>query len=142
MHGKTDLLQHHIYSNTDVQIKQKPYRMSVEKQQILEQHLKTMLDEGIIVSSYLAWASPVVLVPKKDGGFRVCVDYRKLYAVTETDPYPLPNINELLESLAGLAVFSTLDLNSGYWQVTMNTSRIDKTAFVTLTGLFQFNVMP
>lgn len=140
--GKTNILCHHIYTTTEVPLKQKPYRMSAVKQSVVEQQLKEMLEEGIVELSYSGWASPVVLVPKKDGGFRFCVDYRKINAVTETDAYPLPNISELLESLAGTSVFSTLDLNSGYWQVPMDDFSKGKTAFITPAGLFQFRVMP
>ena len=133
--GRTGVLQHHIHTNTEVPLRQKPYRMSGEKQRVIEQHLKEMLDGGIIEPSYSGWASTVIMVPKKDGGLRFCVDYRKLNAVTETDAYPLPNINELLESLAGCSVFTTLDLNSGYWQATMDASSIAKTAFLVFSTL-------
>ncbi|KAL2079452.1 hypothetical protein ACEWY4_025196 [Coilia grayii] len=140
--GRTDVLTHYIYTNTQVPIKQKPYRLSVVKQAMVKQKLQEMLESGIVEPSFSGWASPVVLVPKKDGGYRFCVDYRKLNAVTETDAYPLPNITELLESLTGTMLFSTLDLNSGYWQVTMDSMSKAKTAFITSAGLFQFQVMP
>lgn len=140
--GKTSVLQHQIHTTTEIPLKQKPYRVSSQKQNIVEKYLEEMLAEGIIEPSYSGWASPVVLVLKKDGGLRFCIDYRKLNAVTASDAYPLPNIGELLESLAGSAVYSTLDLNSGYWQVAMDPASRAKTAFVTHKGLFQFKVMP
>ncbi len=89
------------------------------------------MENGIVEPSYSAWASPVVLVPKTDGSLRFCVNYRKVNAITERDAYPLPNITEILVSLSGTVIFSTIDLNSGYWQVTMDTE-----------SKYQFNVMP
>ncbi|KAL0167867.1 hypothetical protein M9458_036089, partial [Cirrhinus mrigala] len=114
--GRTDVLQHHIYTTCQIPIKQKPYRLSPLKQLAMEEQLEEMLKQGIVEPSHSGWASPVVLVPKKDGKLRFCVDYRKINSVTESDAYPLPNITEILESLSGAAIFSTIDLNSGYWQ--------------------------
>ncbi len=140
--GRTDVLQHTIYTTNGVPIKQRPYWMSPVKQTIVEEQLRDMLANGVIETSHSGWASPVVLPPKKDGGHRFCVDFRKVNAVTETDAYPLPNLNEILESLSGSTVFSTIDLNSGYWQVPMDPNSKAKTAFITHRGLYQFNVMP
>ncbi len=140
--GQTNVLKHRIYTNQPVPIKQKPYRMSPGKQALVKEQLEEMLARGIVEPSCSGWASPVVLVPKKDATMRFCVDYRKLNAITDSDAYPLPNITEILESLAGAAIFSTIDLNSGYWQVAMDHSSKAKTAFITPSGLFQFNVMP
>ncbi len=140
--GRTKVLQHQIYSTVNVPIKQKPYRMSPTKQAIIKEQLEGMLSSGIIEPSHSGWSSPVVLVPKKDGGHRFCVDYRKLNSFTENDAYPLPSIAEILESLAGSVIFTTIDLNSGYWQVEMAPESKVKTAFITPSGLYHFNVMP
>ncbi|CAF2775804.1 unnamed protein product [Rotaria sp. Silwood2] len=88
------------------------------------------------------WASPVILAPKKDGSLRFCVDYRKLNGVTIRDAYPIPRIDDTLDSLQEAKFVSTLDLRSGYWQVEMDKNSREKTAFVTHKGLFEFNVMP
>ncbi len=140
--GRTDVLQHIIYTHHQVPIKQRPYRMSPAKQAVVQEQLAEMVNAGIVEPSHSGWASPVVLVPKKDGSLRFCVDYRKLNTVTENDAYPLPNITEILESLSGAAIFSTIDLNSGYWQVAMDPQSKPNTAFITPSGLFHFNVMP
>lgn len=87
--GKTDVLQHQIYTNNCIPIKQKPYRMSPAKQAIVEEQVRDMLSAGVIEPPHSGWASPVVLPPKKDG-HRFCVDFQKVSAVTETDACPLP----------------------------------------------------
>lgn len=140
--GRTDVLKHRIYTTCQVPIKQRPYRLSPVKQQAMEEQLEVMLKEGIVEPSHSGWASPVVLVPKKNGKLRFCVDYRKVNATTENDAYPLPNITEILESLSGASIFSTIDLNSGYWQVSMDPDSKAKTAFIVPAGLYHFNVMP
>ena len=101
-----------------------------------------MLTGGQIEASDSPWSSPVVLVTKKDDGTRFCVDYRCLNDVTVKDAYPLPRIHDTLDMLAGKQWFSTLDLASGYWQVSLSKEARIKTAFATHSGLFQFRVMP
>lgn len=97
-----------------------------------------MIAAGVVEPSHSGWASPVVLPPKKDGGHRFCVDFRKVNAITETNAYPLPKINEI----SGSSLFSTIELNSGYRQVPMDPESKAKTAFVTHVGLYHFNFMP
>ena len=101
-----------------------------------------MLTGGQIEQSDSPWSAPVVLVTKKDGGTRFSVDYLRLNLVTVKDAYPLPRIDDTLDMLAGKQWFSTLDLASGYWQVSLSPDARCKTAFVTHSGLFQFRVMP
>ncbi|CAM4389413.1 unnamed protein product [Caretta caretta] len=101
-----------------------------------------MLQMDVICPSGSAWASPMVLVPKPDGEICFCVDYRKLNAVTCPDNYPMPHTDELLVKL-GLAQFiSTLDLTKGYWQVPLDESAKERSAFTTHVGLYEFNVLP
>ena len=108
-----------------------------------EECVTDMLTGGQIEASDSPWLSPVVLVTKKDGGGgRFCVDYRRLNDVTVKDAYPLPRIDDTLDMLAGKQWFSTLDLASGYWQVSLSQEARIKTAFATHSGLFQFRVMP
>jgi len=101
-----------------------------------------MLSAGVTETSESEWASNVVLVKKKDGKMRFCIDYRQVNNVTKKDSFPLPRIDQCLDTLNGSKYFSTFDLTSGYHQVGMATESADKTAFVTRDGLFQFRKMP
>lgn len=101
-----------------------------------------MLENSVVSESASPWAAPIVLVKKKDGSWRFCVDYRKLNALTHKDAYPLPRIEEALTGLKSAQYYSTLDLASGYWQVEMHPRDKEKTAFTTPFGLYEFNRMP
>lgn len=106
-----------------------------------ESHLQTMLNAGIIEPSTSEWASPPVLIRKRDGKVRWCIDYRKLNSVTKKDVYPLPLIKECIDTLSGNEWFSKLDANSTYYQIKVKDSDKEKTAFITKYGLFQFTRM-
>ena len=142
--GKTAVYTHKIDTGTSKPIKQPARRLPIHQKKEAEEEINKMLAKEIIEPSSSPWASPIVLVRKKDGTIRFCVDYRKLNAVTIKDSYPLPRIDDSLDALAGSTWFSTLDLQSGYWQVEMDREDREKTAFVTGTGVgfYQFKVMP
>ncbi|UYV74973.1 hypothetical protein LAZ67_12001943 [Cordylochernes scorpioides] len=108
-----------------------------------KEQLKQVLErDGIIRPSSSPWSFPVILVKKRDGKYRFCVDYRKLNDVTVKDVYPIPRIDEVLDTLQGSKYFSAIDLKSGYWQVEVEEKDKEKTAFTTAHGLYEFNVMP
>lgn len=101
-----------------------------------------MLKDGVIRHSKSEWASPVVLAPKADGGLRFCVDYRKLNERTKKDSYPIPRMDECIDTLGEANIFSTLDANSGYWQVPIVEEDKPKTAFTSHAGFYEFNRIP
>jgi len=140
--SKTTLITHKINTENAAPISQKPYRMNPENEKFLNEEVERLLQAKIIRKSYSPWASPVVIVGKKGGDKRLCIDYRKLNTVTKVDSYPLSRIDDHLNSLGGATWFTTLDLASGYWQVSMNSADIEKTAFRTYRGLYEFLVMP
>ena len=108
----------------------------------MRQLLTEMLKNDIIQPSNSPWSSPIILVCKRDGSTRFCIDYRKVNSVTRKDAYPLPRVDDILDTLGGSKWFSTLDLKSGYWQVKVDSSSREKTAFTTSEGLYEFKVMP
>ena len=140
--GRTDRLRHHIDTGDSPPIRQPVRRISPHRREEVRDLLNQMQERGVVEPSSSPWASPVVLVQKRDGSTRFCVDYRRLNQVTRKDAYPLPRIDMTLDALHGSLWFTTLDLLSGYWQVEMAEADRDKTAFCTSEGLFQFRVMP
>lgn len=119
-----------------------PYRMSPGKRAILDQEVQKLLDADVIEECDSPWAANVVLVTKKDGGVRLCVDYRKLNAVTEPDRYPLPRIEDVLHAAKNTSFMTTCDLRSGYFQIAVEPEDRDKTAFVSPLGCHRFKRMP
>lgn len=140
--GTTELTEHRIDTGDARPLRQAPRRLPPAKRVEAQKAIHEMQQRGIIEPSKSPWSSPVVLVKKKDGSYRFCVDYRRLNQVTCKDSYPLPRIDDTLEALAGKQWFSTLDLRSGYWQVKLEETAKEKTAFSTGSGLWQFCVMP
>lgn len=140
--GCTNLISMRIHTSTDQPVYSKPYRLSHKENEIVNDKVKDLLDAGIIRESVSDYASPVVLVRKKGGDFRLCVDYRALNARTIKDRHPLPHIEDQVTKLAGKAFFTTLDLAQGYYQVPIHVESISKTAFVTPSGQFEFLKMP
>ena len=140
--GATNVVEHEIDVGNAHPIKEPLRRVPYHAAEEIDKHVNDMLDGGVIERSSSPWAAGVVLVRKKDGSTRFCVDYRKLNGLTIKDAYPLPRIDDSLDSLSGSAWFSTLDLCSGYWQVSVKEEDRPKTAFVTRKGLFQFRKMP
>ena len=140
--GRTGILRHSIDTGNASPIRQQVRRMSLPAKENVRELLKDMMEKKVISPSKSPWASPIVLVQKRDSSTQFCVDYREINKVTRKDAYPIPRIDETLDTLAGATLFSTLNLRSGYWQVEMDPTDREKTAFCTPEGLFEFNVMP
>ncbi|GAU38281.1 hypothetical protein TSUD_119620 [Trifolium subterraneum] len=119
-----------------------PYRMSAAELRELKKQIEELLEKKFIRPSVSPWGAPVLLVKKKDGSMRLCVDYRQLNKVTIKNKYPLPRIDDLMDQLVGACVFSKIDLRSGYHQIRVKADDIQKTAFRTRYGHYEYSVMP
>ena len=127
--GRTSLVQHEIKLSDDKPFKERYRRIPPHQYEEVQKHLQEMLAVGAIQKSTSPWASPVVLVCKKDGSLQFCIDLRKLNNQTIKDAQSLPRIEDSLDCLNGAAIFTSLDLQSGYWQVEMTEDSKPLTAF-------------
>ena len=128
---RTTLVHHKIPTQDVPPIRLPPYRLAHHSKEFLRAEIQTLLKQGIIESSSSPWAALIVLVAKKDGSLRICVDYRKLNAITIGYPYPLPHIEELINGIGASKFITTLDLTKGYYQVPVAPEHKEETAFIT-----------
>ncbi|UYV71593.1 K02A2.6-like [Cordylochernes scorpioides] len=135
-------IQHKIITKSEQPISLRPYRRPLKEYEEIAEQVKELLEHKLIRTSDSPWAFPVVMVPKKDGIKRMCIDYRRLNEITLDDRQPLPHIQDMFDRLHGSRFFSTLDVAWGYWQIEMDPQSIQKTAFVTNDGHYEFLVMP
>ena len=140
--GRTNLVTHHIDTGDAQPVKQRLRKQAWAHQEIIATERKELSEADLITEFNGPWCANVVIVTKKDGSPRFCIDFRKLNELTKKDAYPLPSIEVCLDALAGSRYFSTFDLRSGYHQIPMDDDSIEKTAFVTREGTFAFKVMP
>ena len=136
-----NLLCHDVDVNGARHIRQAPYRLNTNKRQFLQAETQRLLDGGIIERSSSPWASPVVLVPKKGGTYRLCVDYRKINPVTQPDSYPLPRIEDI-DDVEQVTFVSKVDLLSGYHQISLTERAKPISAIITPDGLFSYKRLP
>lgn len=140
--GRTSVITHKIDTGDAKPIEQRFYRTSYQNQLFIKEEIQRLLKAGLITPSTSQWTSPVVVVDKKNGKKRLCVDYRKLNKATKKDCYPLPRIDDMLETLSGAQWFTSLDLASGFWQVELDPLDREKSTFITRFGTYKFTVMP
>ncbi|KAG5276960.1 hypothetical protein AALO_G00111880 [Alosa alosa] len=140
--GHTDKVKHRIKLSDDTPFKHRARPIHPQDVDAVKKHLQELLEFGIIRESESPFASPIVVVRKKNGSVRLCIDFRKLNSQTIKDAYALPNLEEVFSLLTGSKWFSVLDLKSGYYQVEMEEADTQKTAFVCPLGFWEFNRMP
>ncbi len=140
--GFIHLVEHRINTGDAVPIKLPPWKIAHAFADKDRQQLEKLKSKKVIQPSTSLWAALLVLVWKKDGSTRICVDYRRLNAVTEDDAFPIPRTQDCLDAVAGATLFSIMDITSAYHQIPVAPEDVQKTAFVTKYGLFEFKTMP
>lgn len=139
---QTCLVEHEVDTGDAAPIRQKMRPVPYAYREKVAEMIQDYLGRGLVRPSQSPWASPMVIVPKRDGTLRFCVDFRGFNSVTRKDSFPLPNIDNTLLMLGARKFFTTLDFMSGYWQIRMADNSVEKTAFATEFGLHEFIVMP
>ena len=139
---RTDQVLHDVDVGTAIPIKQHPYRVNPLKLKIIREEVAYMLENDLIEASSSEWSSPCVLVPKPDGTYRFCTDFRQVNKVTKSDSYPIPRVDDCVDRIGNAKFVSKFDLLKGYWQVPLTTRAKEISAFATPDGLYQYKVMP
>lgn len=142
--GCTDVYQHKINTESATPVRQRFYRTNPKQREEIDRQVQEMLENDIIEPSNSEWHSPVVLVKKKSGEFRFAVDYRRVNKVTKPEVFPLPRLDDILDTIgeSSAKYFSVLDMCSGFWQIPLDSETKHKSAFVTHNGLYQFKKLP
>ena len=140
--GRTDCIEHDIRLTSEVPVKLKPYTIPLHAKQKVIEELQTMLDLGIVRQSDSPYSSPIVIVKKKDGNIRLCIDFRKLNSITVFDAEPIPNQDELMAKLCSAKYYSKIDLSKGYFQIPLKEDCKKYTAFQSPIGLLEYNFLP
>ncbi|KYO19557.1 hypothetical protein Y1Q_0007488 [Alligator mississippiensis] len=140
--GRTASIQHEIRTPIGTLVRERWRPIPQQRQQEVRREVVKMQEQGIIRPSHSPWRSPIVPVSKPDGSLRLCIDFRKLNALTMFDAFPMPYVSHLIERIGEARYISTLDLAKGYWQIPLRPSNCTKTAFGTPWGLFEFVRMP
>ena len=138
----TTIAEHDVDVGDARPIKQHPYRMNPDKRELAETEVEYMLKHNIIRPSSSSWSSPCVLVPKPNGSVRFCTDYRKVNAITKTDVFPIPRVDDCIDRIGSAKYLTKMDLLKGYWCVPLTERGREISAFVTSSGLYEYNVLP
>ena len=135
---------HHdvIIEDNTKPVKQHHYRMNPVKQQYLKEEVQYLLDNDFVEPSHSNWSSPILLVPKPNGTYRMCTDYRKVNSHTKTDSYPIPRIDDCIDKVGQSKYVTKFDLLKGFWQIPLTDRAKEISAFITPDGLYQYKVMP
>ena len=139
---RTDQIYHDVDIEGSKPIKQHPYRMSLMELQYLREEIQYMLDNDFIEPSLCGLSSPCIRLPKPDGTFRMCTDYRKVNSVTKTDSFLVPRIDDCIDNIGQAKYLTKFDLLIGFWQIPLTDRAKEISAFVSPDGLYQYKVMP
>ena len=140
--GRTSVLKHSVITTSDIPVRKKPYQIPHALRYEVKKELMAMVEAGTVEPSVSPYASPVVIITKKDKTIRFCIDYRKLNQVTQFDPEPNAQIEYIIDRLGEAKYLSKVDLTKGYWQISLDDDAKVKSAFVTPFGHYQFTVKP
>ena len=140
--GQTSITECTIKLTSNDSVRTKAYPIPYAMKELLNKEVEKMLEADVIEKSNSPYSLPVVLVKKPDGSIRFCVDYRKLNRITIIDAEPMPSANDIYAKLSGDKYFSKIDLSKGYWQINMDKTSKDKTAFAITDGLYNLKTMP